>query len=102
MSSPIKWTFFGGRSDLNECFLCIEITVIKERLLEEGTGIKEYGLIAEEVNDIAPEFVFCNKVEDEEGNITDEIEGIHYKKFIPVLINEIKKLKQEIDILKGD
>jgi len=60
--------------------------------LKRGTGEKRYGLIAEEVERLCPEMVFY----DEEG----QIEGIHKKEFIFPLINEVQKLRKEIDELR--
>lgn len=56
-------------------------------------GNDAYGLIAEEVANTFPEIV----VKDNEGNP----ETVRYLDLIPMLINEIKKLKEEIEFLKG-
>ena len=52
----------------------------------------QYGLIGEEVETIFPELVCYNK--------QDEIVGISYHKLIPLLLNEVKMLKKELDIIK--
>jgi hypothetical protein len=57
------------------------------------TGVKEIGVIAEEVYDIIPELV--NKNED------GEIESVSYGRLTAVLIQAIKELKEEIETLKN-
>ena len=54
---------------------------------------KEYGIIAEELNDLFPEFV--NK------NDKGEIESVNYSRLTVLLIKAVKELKQEIEILKN-
>jgi hypothetical protein len=60
---------------------------------KDGSRTNEAGLIAEEVNKVLPNLVTKN----EEGNP----EGIQYTKLTAYLIECIKELKSEIDILKG-
>ena len=60
---------------------------------EEVYEQKEYGLIAEEVNEVNRDFVFYDKEED--GSI--ELKGVHYEKLIPVLVKAIQELKAEIN-----
>ncbi len=52
------------------------------------------GLIAEEVEDIMPELV----IKDKEGLPLT----VKYLDLIPMLLNEVQKLRKELDILKGD
>jgi hypothetical protein len=52
----------------------------------------EYGLIAEEVDRIYPELV--------ERRSDGRIESVKYNKLVPMLLNEIQKLKKEIQALK--
>ena len=52
----------------------------------------QYGLIAEEVEEINPDFVFYNE--------SGTIEGVHYDRFTPVLIKAVQDQKQEINELK--
>jgi hypothetical protein len=61
--------------------------------IDEGTGIKEHGMIAEEAELVDKRVVFY----DDNGLP----EGIHYKKIIPDLIKEIQNLKAEIALLKA-
>ncbi len=53
----------------------------------------EYGFIAHEVQDIFPELVQGDKDE-------EEYQSINYLGLIPILVNEIKKLKEDIQNLK--
>lgn len=59
----------------------------------ESDGDRQYGLIAEDVNEIKPEL--CYK----EG---EELKGVNYSRLVPILLNEIQRLKKEIDIIKGE
>lgn len=76
-----------------------------------------YGLVAEELFDLAPDFVFFRPdeesvendyqpqpwelVKDKDGKkYKRDFGGIHYDRLIPVIINELKKLKAEVDALK--
>jgi hypothetical protein len=60
---------------------------------KKDTGLKELGLIAEEVYDIIPDVVLKN----EEG----EIDSVSYGRITAVLIEAIKELKSEIEELKS-
>jgi hypothetical protein len=60
---------------------------------KDGSRTNEAGLIAEEVNKVLPNIVTKN----DEGNP----EGIQYTKLTAYLIECIKELKSEIDMLKG-
>ena len=53
----------------------------------------EYGIIAEELNDLFPELV--NK------NDNGEVESVNYSRLTVLLIKAVKELKQEIEILKN-
>lgn len=59
---------------------------------KDGTSINEVGLIAEEVEKIIPNIVS----RDEYGNV----QGINYTKLSVYLIDAIKSLRKEIEILK--
>jgi len=87
------------------------------RFMFKTTGERSYGLIAEELAQTAPDLVFYRPTKtlvpedykpevwdrvalDEEGNkFKQEMGGIHYDRLIPVLINELKKLKARVDQL---
>ncbi|MGQ0763826.1 MAG: hypothetical protein ACT4OT_17670, partial [Acidobacteriota bacterium] len=59
---------------------------------KEG-GMRDVGLGAEEVEQVAPLLIFRN----DKG----EIEGVKYNQLTAVLINAIKEQQKEIDELKG-
>lgn len=54
---------------------------------------QQYGLIAEEVHKVMPKLVGLNK----EG----QINTVRYHELIPMLLNEIQKLRKEVDILRS-
>ena len=60
---------------------------------KDGSAINEAGLIAEEVNEIIPNVV----KRDKDGNP----EAIYYSRLSAYLIEAVKTIKTEIDILKG-
>ena len=64
----------------------------KGTYLNQGNGIKKYGMIAEEVEKINSGFIFY----DEDGRT----EGIQYREFIPVLIRALQDQRAEIECLK--
>lgn len=55
-----------------------------------------WGFIAEEIHEIDPRLVFYG--EDDDGNL--EPEGVQYDRFIPHLVNLIKRQKQAIETLE--
>lgn len=57
----------------------------------ENPGQIQFGLIAEEVNDVCPEIVFRN----EDG----EIESVSYRQMNIILLSELQKLRKEFDAL---
>jgi hypothetical protein len=61
---------------------------------KKNTGVREVGVIAEEVYDVLPEVVLKN----EEG----EIDSVSYGRIVGVLIEAIKDLKKEIEDLKSN
>ena len=61
---------------------------------KKDTGLKELGLIAEELNEILPEVVLKN----EEG----DPDSVSYGRITAVLIEAIKDLKKEIEELKSN
>jgi hypothetical protein len=54
--------------------------------------VTKYGLIAEEVDKIYPEFVIRNK--------NNEIESVHYASLIPLLLSEIQRLSLKVSQLE--
>jgi hypothetical protein len=61
---------------------------------KKDNGVKEMGVIAEEIYDVLPEVVLKN----EEG----EIDSVSYGRITAVLIEAIKDLKKEIEDLKAN
>jgi hypothetical protein len=59
---------------------------------QEDSLLKQYGLIAEEVEEIIPELAKYNK----EG----KVESVRYLNLIPMLLNELQKLRKEFDEYK--
>ncbi len=78
---------------------------------EEGTGKKEYGLIAEEVEVLCPEMVFHDviheEVKDKNGEVKErvavgeQVEGIHRSKLIFPILNELQKLRARVEELEN-
>ena len=59
----------------------------------------EVGFIAEDVEEHDSNLCFYNQVEDDEGNITNELAGIHYKAMVAPMLKLIKEQKTLIDDL---
>jgi len=70
-------------------------SIEKGKVELKDNGTKSIGLIAQELKDIIPEAV--NTPDDEK----EDFYAIDYNKMVPVLINAIKELKQEIEELKA-
>jgi hypothetical protein len=56
-------------------------------------GVRQYGLIAEEVATVYPELVTRTEA--------GEIQGVRYEELIPMLLNELQRQRQEIAELRG-
>jgi hypothetical protein len=63
---------------------------------EEPDGIKDYGLIAEEVEQIAPELCFYDMIDNE-----PQLRGVTYSKLITPMLKYIQVLQQEVNELKS-
>jgi len=61
----------------------------------------EVGFIAEDVEEHDPNLCFYNEVEDEDGNVTNELAGIHYKSMVVPMLKLIQELKAELDAAKA-
>jgi hypothetical protein len=61
--------------------------------IKKDTQTKEIGVIAEEINEILPDVVIKNT----EG----EVESVAYGRLTAILIEAVKELKAEIDVLKS-
>ena len=59
----------------------------------------EVGFIAEDVEEHDPNLCFYNEIEDEDGNVTNELAGIHYKAMVAPMLKLIKDQKTLIDNL---
>ena len=82
------------KEDINNIQDIINIDDLKPVKYKNKLNNKmEYGFIAHEVQDIFPEIVEGDK----DG---EEYQSINYSGLIPILVNEIKKLKEEIKNLK--
>lgn len=62
-------------------------------LLEETDGEKQYGFIAEEMEQIITDFIIYDS--------NNEVSSIHYSRMTAVLVKAIQDLKQEIETLKN-
>lgn len=60
---------------------------------EPGNELDDYGLIAEEVDQVFPELVT--------RNLEGEIETVQYPRLITLMLNELIKLKRELNNLKN-
>jgi hypothetical protein len=61
---------------------------------KKDSGVKEIGVIAEEIYKVLPEVILKN----EEG----EVDSVSYGRITAVLIEAIKDLKKEIEDLKAN
>ena len=60
----------------------------------DGTH-QTYGMVAQELIDVAPEAV-------SQGETEDDMWGVDYSKLVPMMIKEIQDLKAEVAALKGE
>jgi hypothetical protein len=67
-----------------------------EEYVNEAYSETEYGLIAEDVEQVAPELCFYSKVDG-----ADELRGVHYSKLIAPLLKAVQELKAENESLKA-
>jgi hypothetical protein len=58
-----------------------------------GNNFKEIGVIAEEVLVVAPELIQFNE--------NNEVDSVSYSRVVAILIEAIKQLKAEMDVLKN-
>ena len=64
---------------------------------DETDGDIQYGMIAEDVEQVRPDLCFYDEVDGEQ-----ELRGIQYSKLVPVMLKEIQKLRAELNALKGN
>lgn len=67
------------------------------KLVEGKWGKADYGVLADQVKSVMPEIVTSSIKDEENQEIYDTVD---YTKLVPVLLEAIKELKREIDILK--
>ena len=73
------------------------------KYIKKSSGNIEYGLIADEVEDIIPEIVSKTDKEDlldGEHTVLKDCASISYTKIIPHLIASIQELQRKIEILE--
>jgi len=64
------------------------------------SGVKDYGMMAHELQEILPNYVNGEKdAIDENGNIIAQ--GVDYSKLVPILIKAIQEQQVQIDLLKA-
>jgi hypothetical protein len=59
----------------------------------DGSKPRDYGLIAEEVDEVYPDLVV--------RNAAGEVETVQYHKLVPMLLNEVQRLRREVDELRA-
>ena len=59
---------------------------------QDGPGVRQYGLIAEEVATVYPEVVT--------HTAAGEIQAVRYQELIPMLVNEVQRLQREVAELR--
>jgi hypothetical protein len=59
----------------------------------DGSKPRDYGLIAEEVDEVFPDLVV--------RNAAGEVETVQYHKLVPMLLNEVQRLRREVDELRA-
>ncbi len=69
-----------------------QLRPVTYHLKSDPAGERQYGLIAEEVNEVYPELV----VRDDAGNI----EGVRYDRLAPILLSEVQEQQRQLGDLK--
>lgn len=70
----------------------------KSKLIEGKWGKRDYGVLSSEVKSVMPEIITQSIADEETGEIYDTVD---YTKLVPVLLEAIKLLKAEVDLLKA-
>jgi hypothetical protein len=65
-----------------------QLRPVSFRLESDATGTRQYGLIAEEVAKVYPELV----IRDQNGRI----DGVRYDELAPMLLNEMQKMRVQV------
>ena len=71
-----------------------ELRPVSFHLKSDPKGALQYGLIAEEVNEVFPELV----IRDDAGTI----QGVRYDELAPMLLSEMQKQERKIDAQAGE
>lgn len=64
---------------------------------DEVDGDIQYGMIAEDVEQVRPDLCFYDEVEGQQ-----ELRGIQYSKLVPVMLKALQELKAELDATKAE
>jgi hypothetical protein len=80
--------------DITNISWLYDLQPINFNYINDGLKIEQYGLIAEDVEVINSDFVFYNE--------NGEIEGVHYDKFIPILIKAVQEQNEQILTLSNN
>jgi hypothetical protein len=60
---------------------------------QDGQGVRQYGLVAEEVATVYPELVT--------HTTTGEVQAVRYQELIPMLVNQLQRLQREVAELRA-
>jgi hypothetical protein len=67
----------------------LELRPVTFAYTEDGQGVRQYGLIAEEVATVYPELVT--------RTATGEVQAVRYQELIPMLVNELQRQQQAME-----
>lgn len=70
----------------------------RSKLIQGKWGKNDYGVLSSEVKAVMPEIITQSISDEETGEIYDTVD---YTKLVPVLLEAIKQLKKEVDLLKA-
>ena len=70
----------------------------RSKLIQGKWGKRDYGVLSSEVKSVMPEVITQSITDEENGEIYDTVD---YTKLVPVLLEAIKELKREVDLLKA-
>lgn len=70
----------------------------RSKLIQGKWGKRDYGVLSSEVKSVMPEVITQSISDEETGEVYDTVD---YTKLVPVLLEAIKQLKKEVDLLKA-
>ena len=70
----------------------------RSKLIQGKWGKHDYGVLSSEVKAVMPEIITQSISDEETGDVYDTVD---YTKLVPVLLEAIKQLKKEVDLLKA-